>query len=240
MNEKLDLIILMPLYNEEKTIYETINNWINVLNNLKINYQIKIFNDGSTDYSANIVNDIAKENKNIIIYNNKHLGYSKIMYNAYKQINNAEYIFQSDSDIEINPDNFKLFWESKDSADLIIGRRNNREQNIFRLLASNYAQKVVNILFNRSKKIIIHDVNIPFRLLKKEILDKILDTISPNYLYVNLFISAYFLKNNLRIKEISVEYNKPKRKSHLDNIIKLSIHELISLIQLIEYKIKNL
>ena len=75
--------------------------------------------------------------------------------------------------------------------------------------------------------------------MKRNTLDKILDTISPNYLYANLFISAYYLKNNLKIKEISVEYNKPKRKSHLDNIIKLSIHEVISLIQLIEYKIKN-
>ena len=239
MEDKKDLIIIMPLFNEGKTIHETINKWINVLNKLEINYQIRIFNDGSTDNSANIINSITNENKNIILYNNQHLGFGKTLYNAYKQAKDGEYIFHADSDIEIDPENFKLFWENKDNADLIIGRRNNREQNLFRFIASNLAKKFVAVMFSKSKKIIINDVNIPFRLMKRNTLDKILDTISPNYLYANLFISAYYLKNNLKIKEISVEYNKPKRKSHLDNIIKLSIHEVISLIQLIEYKIKN-
>lgn len=235
MEDKKDIIIIIPMYNEEQLIIKTITSWEKVLNELKINYIIEIHNDGSTDNSTNIINEYIQNNTHIKLINNPHKGFSKTLYNAYKNIKNTDYVFHADADNEIPPDNFNLIWENRNNSDLLIGIRNNRNQTISRILASYFAKKIMAMLFNNNK-IIINDVNCPFRLIRKEILDKIIKNLPENYLYPNLYVCAYCLKNNLRIKEFPFEYKKPKRKSHLDNIFKLTSHEIISLIQLLKYK----
>lgn len=66
-----NISIIIPLYNKEKSISNTINS---VLNQKYNNYEIIIVNDGSTDNSLNIIRLII--NEKIIIYNQLNKGVS--------------------------------------------------------------------------------------------------------------------------------------------------------------------
>ena len=61
--------IIIPCYNEEKTIEKVLNNILN-LNLQEISKEIIIIDDGSTDTTPSILNKF-KEYENIIILNHK-------------------------------------------------------------------------------------------------------------------------------------------------------------------------
>ena len=63
--------IIIPCYNEEKTIEKVLNNILN-LNLQEISKEIIIIDDGSTDNTPSILNKF-KEYENIIILNHKKI-----------------------------------------------------------------------------------------------------------------------------------------------------------------------
>lgn len=71
----MDLSIIIPVYNGEKYIKRCIDSIINVCN---FKYEILVINDGSTDNTESILNEIKKLNNgvNLKIFNNKNNGVS--------------------------------------------------------------------------------------------------------------------------------------------------------------------
>ena len=74
---KNNLVILIPAYNEEKTVDLLLNGWSKVLPSLSIDYKIMIFDDGSTDATRERVLALKKMDDNIILLPLKHCGYNK-------------------------------------------------------------------------------------------------------------------------------------------------------------------
>ena len=58
---KIELSVVIPVYNEEDIISMVIDNWIEKLNQLNINYEIHLYNDGSTDNSLERVLESEKK-----------------------------------------------------------------------------------------------------------------------------------------------------------------------------------
>jgi len=237
MNSNKDVSVVMPLYNESKGIEKIIYKWINVLEKLNLDYSIEIFNDGSIDNSSDIIEKISKDNPYVKLHNYAHFGFSRTLYNAYKNTKNSEYIFHADSDNDICPEEFIKLWKERDKANFIIGKRMNRKQTLMRKIATVCASFLISIFFSNGK-LLIHDANIPFKLVKSSLLKEFLDTIDCNFPYPDLFLCAYCLKKKLKIIEIPVEYQNSNRKGWLNNIITLHISEIKSVIALIFYKLR--
>ena len=66
--KKIECSIIMPVYNAEKYIKETINS---VLNQTFKNFELICINDCSTDNSLNILKEFQKKDERIVIINNK-------------------------------------------------------------------------------------------------------------------------------------------------------------------------
>ncbi len=227
-----DLTLLIPAYNEEKTAFKIISSWEKVLNDLKINYQIIIFNDGSTDNTLEEIKKISKNNTRIKIINLPHYGYNKTINTIYTYQLNTNWIFQADFDDEIMPEEFKKLWELKENQNAVLGIRKNRK-NIIRTSVSMFASLWIKLLFGKG----IKDVNIPFRLLKYDTFQQFLKEIPENTLYPNLFISAYINKNKIKMKQIPINYKtRSFGESHLKKKSKLLKHCLISMYQLLIFK----
>ena len=71
--------IVIPAYNEEQSILITIEQIMNTLSNKKIPYEIIIVNDGSTDNTKQILQDLPNSIKtNLNIINHPHnIGYGR-------------------------------------------------------------------------------------------------------------------------------------------------------------------
>ena len=56
--EKLDLIAVMPVYNEEGAIREVVKEWHDMLSSLNMNFKLHVYNDGSKDNSLAILREL--------------------------------------------------------------------------------------------------------------------------------------------------------------------------------------
>ena len=188
MKNKLELVLVMPVFNEEKVIKKVIKKWLNVLK--KIYFKIIIVNDGSSDNSKKIIKSIVT-NK-IILLNKKNSGHGPSITYGYKTALDLkpEFIFQVDSDDQFNASNFKRFWKNRHNYDFIIGHRLVRNDPLHRLIVTRFLKLLIFIFFG----LFVKDINVPYRLISYIALKECLKSINPYNLIPNVLLSLLAFK----------------------------------------------
>ena len=121
MTYSLDLTVLVPFYNEESYLNESVERLIKEIDC----FEIILINDCSTDTSKKIAERLVKNNKNINLINlNKNQGKGNAIKVALEQVN-SNYVIVHDADLEYNPsDIFNMFQLVEQNSDsLILGSR---------------------------------------------------------------------------------------------------------------------
>lgn len=148
------LSIIVPAYNEEKTIIKVLEKIRDVkFDNAKVRFEVIVINDCSHDKTL----DLLENNKNLydmLINNSKNMGKGYSVKEALKKCT-GEYIIFQDADLEYDPEDYKKFFllSKKFSPDLIIGSRFNydeyiRSHNYLNSLGNSIITNLFNILFN--------------------------------------------------------------------------------------------
>ncbi len=118
----MNIDVIIPCYNEEKTIEETI---IRSIENLSTKDNLLVVDDGSTDKSNFLIKNLANKFSNIsLIKHEKNLGKGASIQTALKKVKNEIVIIQ-DSDLEYNPSEYKKLINPiiKLGADAVYGSR---------------------------------------------------------------------------------------------------------------------
>lgn len=215
MNNK-ELAIIIPVYNEEKSINKVVNEYAKVLDDHI--FDIVIINDGSTDDTLSILKNLQKKYTNIIILNKKNGGHNTALIHGYKFANKRkyEYIFQTDSDDQFLSNDFFKLWNKRDKYkySLILGDRFNRQDPFLRIFLSRVILRLITLIF--FKKNII-DPNIPFRLITKDYLNfflnknNVTDFIAPN-LIMSLMAHKYAIFKVSHIERKHGQISWPVKK----------------------------
>ena len=214
---KLDLTVVMPVYNEAGCILEVINDWKQVLNELKIRYVLKVINDGSTDATP-VLLETFKNDRCVEVVNKKNSGHGPtILYGYGEAVKDSEWVFQCDSDNEISAHNFKFLWEKREEFHALFGKRVDREQNISRKIISLCSRVVVRLFYGNQ----VGDVNTPFRLIRSDILKNIIKKIPPNTLAPNVIITGLIIDGGFKIFEHPVKHET--RKTGKPSIIRIGL-----------------
>ncbi len=166
---KIDLSIIIPVYNEEKTILEILKR----VNDLKshFNLEIIIIDDGSIDSTKLIL----KENKELYsksLFLEKNSGKGAAVIQGIKMCTH-EYIAIQDADLEYIPSDLKMFSNKiyEINAELIMGSRfigNNRSVLHFWHMLGN---KFITFLFNIINNTTFTDIYCCYCMFKKNLID---------------------------------------------------------------------
>jgi len=196
----LDLAVVMPVYNEEDCIVTVIDSWLFVLAGLNIKFKILVLNDGSKDGTDKRLK-VFSNNEQVVVINKNNSGHGPTILIGYKQaVQIASWVFQCDSDNEIDAKYFSCLWQKRESFDALFGIRKDRKQNISRKIISCFAHMTVSCLFGNR----ISDVNIPYRLMRAVILQQIIAHIPDDAFAPNVIISGMFSRSQTRIYEHDV------------------------------------
>ena len=165
------LSIIIPVFNEASTIIKILNR-IKETKSTKVNYEIIVVDDGSTDNTPILL----KENKDLyhkLILNNLNMGKGHAVIDG---INNAEgrYLIIQDADLEYDPSEFENFIKMFQiyNADLVFGSRMrykefSRSFNFLNLVANKILTLYFNILYNCT----FTDIYSCYLSFKKELID---------------------------------------------------------------------
>lgn len=197
--QKYEVVILIPCFNEEKTIIEICKKAGKI-------GRVFIIDDKSTDRSVIL---LRKERINFLS-NKKNLGYENSLIKGFRHIfkkfNKTKYILTLDADGELPVKNIpKIIKTIKDKkCDLVIGRRSN-----FNRFSENILDKIFRFKFG------LKDPVSGFKIYKKESLKRIINKISDNMFLVDILTS--FHKLNLPMTNIDIIAKKRVDQSRVGN-----------------------
>ena len=125
-NKKLELSIVIPVYNVEKYIGECIDSILKIKN---INYEVLIVNDGSPDNSQKIIDEYCKKDNRIKSFIKKNGGVSSARNYGLERAE-GEYIWFVDGDDFIDGNNIEKFFNTIQlGVDIVIGSYFNMKLN---------------------------------------------------------------------------------------------------------------
>lgn len=210
----MDLSVVIPCLNEEETIGLCVEKCIKAFNELKIEGEVIVSDNGSDDNSLEYAKNAGAK---VISCNIK--GYGSAVKEGFKNAS-GKYVLMADGDNSYDFFQIKNFWENKDTDfDMMIGSRfrgiieKGAMPPLHRYFGTPFLTCITNLLFGTN----ISDSQSGMRFFKKESLDKI--KLETNGMEFASELTAKFKLNNLKITEIPINLYKDgrkRKKSHLN------------------------
>lgn len=194
------VFLVMPAYNEAENVNEVVRMWHPVAEricNEGNECKLVIANDGSKDNTFEILTQLKSEYKHLVPLNKSNSGHGATVLYLYQYAikENADYIFQTDSDGQTLPEEFWQMWENRHQYDFNIGTRGGRQDGSSRVFVTKTLRFVVWMMFG----VWVKDANTPFRLMKKDRLQAIMEYIPKDYALANVAVSAIAVKKGEKI-----------------------------------------
>jgi hypothetical protein len=170
---ELDLVLVLPVYNEEDCIVAVMREWTTMLSHLGIRYQMIVLNDGSKDRTAARLAEFSGDS-HVQVIDKANAGHGPTVLQGYRlAVDRAIWAFQCDSDNEMPADHFPELWARREHYDALFGTRTDRVQTLPRKIVSAASRMTVRILFGPG----VVDVNTPYRLMRCSVLKQIIEQI---------------------------------------------------------------
>jgi len=202
------LFIVMPAYNEESNIETVIKQWYPLLEGKDEKSRLVIADSGSSDKTHEILIKLQKNLNQLEILSdtNRQHGPKVIALYDYAIKQGVDYVFQTDSDGQTNPDEFETFWQLRKEYDGVFGHRNVRGDGKSRA----FVEHVVCFLLKLYFGVKIPDANAPFRLMRVDVVKKYLYKLPSNYNIPNIMMTTYFTHYNEKIIFKTISF-KPRQ-----------------------------
>ncbi len=199
------LYVVMPAYNEEDNIETVIKDWYRVIcENTGNRARIVIVNDGSKDHTAQIVTKMIETYSQLILLNKENGGHGSAVLAGYQYAlkKGADFVFQTDSDGQTDPQEFKEFWAKRNEYDAIVATRPDRKDGRYRILVENVLCFILRAIFG----VKISDSNAPFRLMRASILRKYINRLPSDFFLPNVMLTTYLVYYHENVKFLPISF----------------------------------
>lgn len=159
-----------PAYNDGGTIASMVLSAMLVLEDLTDDYEITVVNDGSSDYTPEILDRLAADYERVrVIHHQKNRGYGGALRTGFASAT-REWIFYTDGDAQYDVrDLRKLYPMLTESVDMVQGYKISRNDPWYRKVIGRIYHHIVRLTFGLR----LRDVDCDFRLLRREVFDKV-------------------------------------------------------------------
>ncbi|MBN2403931.1 MAG: glycosyltransferase [Spirochaetes bacterium] len=150
------LSIILPVYNEEENIALQYEEILKSIIPLKKTYEIIFVDDGSTDKSFKILQDIARKNKFVkLIQFRRNFGQTAALAAGIDH-SRGQIIIIMDSDLQNDADDIEnLTKKIEEGFDVVSGWRRDRQDKFF---SRKLVSKIANWIIRKVSKVNIHDI----------------------------------------------------------------------------------
>lgn len=198
----VSLTVLVPAYNEEKTLEQSLNR----LMELKIISQIIFVDDGSSDNTLKIANELAKKDPRLLILNQKtNYGKGKALITTKKHIT-SEYVVIHDADLEYSPIDLEEMLKYVNGSNLVLGSRFIGLKSRDNLYKRTYiANKSMSKFFSIVNKINVSDVATCYKMMPADFFIK--TEFKENGFSIEIELISKFLKSSNDLIEVPISYS---------------------------------
>ncbi len=168
----MDISVIIPLYNEAESLPE-LTAWIEkVMDENKFSYEIIFINDGSTDNSWDIIEELSKKNSAVHgIKFRRNYGKSPALYCGFERAK-GDVVITMDADLQDSPDEIPILYDmiTKEEYDLVSGYKKKRYDPLSKTIPTK--------LFNATARMVsgiknLHDFNCGLKAYRNEVVKNI-------------------------------------------------------------------
>ncbi|MCO6148498.1 glycosyltransferase family 2 protein [Flavobacterium sp. NRK1] len=168
----MNISIVIPLLNEEESLKE-LHQWIvKVMNENNFSYEVIFIDDGSTDGSWNIIEQLAAQNPNIKgIRFQRNYGKSQALHAGFAKAQ-GDVIITMDADLQDSPDEIPELYNmiTGQGFDLVSGWKKKRYDSV---VAKNLPSKLFNWAARRTSGVKLNDFNCGLKAYKNVVVKNI-------------------------------------------------------------------
>ena len=204
MAKKKLLCVIMPVYNEKKTILEIIRR-VQKVKIAGFDKKIIIVDDFSTDGTRELLKSVVKKNKNIeLILKKKNEGKGSALRVGFQRAC-GDYTVIQDADLEYDPEDYKHLLEPlmRGNADVVYGSRFLGQHRAFlflNFLANIILNFVTNVLYNT----ILTDMETCYKMFKTAIVKEM--RLNSNGFEIEPEMTAFVFKHKYKIYEVPINF----------------------------------
>ncbi|MCX5644500.1 MAG: glycosyltransferase family 2 protein [Phycisphaerae bacterium] len=166
--ERSDSItVFFPCYNEQDNVAKVANQAIEVLAGLSADYEIIIVNDGSSDDTGRVADQIAADHNRVrVIHHPRNLGYGAALQSGFRAAV-KELVFFTDGDAQFDLAELPPWLPLMKEYDIVCGYRMNRQDNFVRRINGWLWTKMTGWLFALK----LRDIDCAFKLFRRAVFD---------------------------------------------------------------------
>jgi glycosyltransferase involved in cell wall biosynthesis len=189
------LAVVIPVYNEQDNLIPLLRDWQPLFQATQVPYQLIFVDDGSTDNGVRLLEELGDASMKVVTQGNA--GHGPAILRGYRLAIDAvaEWVFQMDSDHQLDPAAFQDLWNNRDRYDLLLAEREDKDASFGRRLVSGISRGIVHTLYGSAVK----DVNSPYRLMRAAQLGEALQKVPAATFAPNVLITAWFVLKKSRI-----------------------------------------
>ncbi len=174
--ERPSISAFFPAYNDGGTIGSLVMTTLKTLAEVTDDYEVIVVENGSTDYTVEVLEELAKEYDHFRYYAHREaLGYGGALRVGFAK-STKEYIFYTDGDAQYDPHEIKTLLSAlNNDVDVVNGWKIERHDPLHRIIIGRMYHHFVKFMFGFK----LRDVDCDFRLIRRSVFD-VIDLESPD------------------------------------------------------------
>jgi glycosyltransferase involved in cell wall biosynthesis len=168
MVERPSITAFFPAFNDAGTIGSMVVSVIETLEDLTDDYEVIVVENGSTDYTVQVLESLVEHYPNLRIFTHREpLGYGGALRVGFASAT-KDLIFYTDGDAQYDPRELKLLLPAlRDDIAIVNGWKIDRSDPLHRKVIGRVYHHTVKLLFGFQ----LRDVDCDFRLIRRDVFD---------------------------------------------------------------------
>lgn len=167
---KPGISVFFPAYNDGGTIASMVLSALIVLRELTPDYEVIVVNDGSSDYTGEVLDELGKRYERVrVIHHEKNKGYGGALRTGFASAT-KDYVFYTDGDAQYDVRDLRSLWVAMgERVDVVNGYKVSRSDPIYRKVIGRMYHWLAKLAFGLR----LRDVDCDFRLIRSSVFDKV-------------------------------------------------------------------
>ena len=196
------LSVIMPAHNEAAHIEATAAEWYDAVITRIEGSELVVVDDCSTDDTGRRLARLAADKRHLrVLTTPANGGHGRAVRFGLDRCL-GEYVFQTDSDRQYDPEDFWRLWDHRHGYDFVFGVRQHRADGAFRELISRALRAANALLWRRW----VTDANCPFKLMRASALKAVLGEVPRDTFIPMVMVSILAWHRGFAVTEVPVRH----------------------------------
>jgi glycosyltransferase involved in cell wall biosynthesis len=219
----IDISVVLPIYDEEESLGELLDNLFAVLDGLNRGYEIWCVNDGSHDRSSEVLHGIAKRRPELHVLDfRRNFGQTAALMAGFDHAR-GDVIVTLDADLQNDPADIpRLLAKLDEGYDVVSGWRSERKD---AAISRNFVSRIANGMISSISGVKLHDYGCTLKAYRRDVMSGV-----RLYGEMHRFIPIYASWRGARVVELPVGHAARrfgKSKYGLNRIFKVVLDLMV-------------